>query len=220
MWSRVRARFREAPVTLGPTPGAREAWHKGRDTYAVWLVRVDVPAVRARVDEALAHLDGHGLGRRFGEPHVTVFVAGFPSPVPRHDDDVAEEALAAQARALAGAPPFVLEVGDLVAFTSCAVLEVHDPGGGLAALRDRLAPHGREVRFAPYEPHVTVAAFGDTRPTGPVATAIDAWSPRPRLAVEVLAVELVAIDASGRDPRLRTVRTVPCGGDSSSWPAR
>jgi 2'-5' RNA ligase len=221
VWSGVRARFREAPCTLGPTPGAREAWHKGRDTFTVWLVRADVPAVRARVEEAAAHLAAHGVGRRFDEPHVTVFVAGFLSPQPRHDDDVAEAALEAQAQALAGARPFTLEIGDLCAFTSCAVLEVHDPSGGIAAVRARLDPCAREVRFQPYEPHVTVAAFADTRPTAPVAAAIDDWTPRPRLAVEVRAVELVAMDATGRDPRLRTVRSVPCGSaPSGGWGSR
>jgi hypothetical protein len=203
-WDAVRARFRAAPHTLGPTPGAREAWHRGRGTYAVWLARVDTPAVRARMAEATALLAPHGLGRVFGEPHVTVFVCGFPAAAPTLDDDVAEDALRAQAGALETADAFELVVGDLLAFTSCAVLTVDDPAGGLAALRHRLAPHVPEVRFAPYEPHVTVAAFADTRPTGPVADAIDRWSPRAPLRVPVREVELVEIDPSGVDPRLRT----------------
>ena len=208
-WDAVRARFRAAPTTLGPTPGAREAWHRGRAVYTVWLARVDTPDVRARMAEATALLAPHGLGRVFGEPHVTVFVCGFPSPAPALDDDVAEDALRAQAGAIEGAGDFELLVGDLLAFTSCAVLAVDDPAGGLAALRDRLAPHVPEVRFAPYEPHVTVAAFGDSRPTGPIASEVDRWVPRPPLRVPVRELDLVEIDPTGVDPRLCTRWRLP-----------
>lgn len=201
-------RFLAGPRTLGPTPGAREAWHRGRPRYAVWLLRVETPAVRARLDEAAELLAPHGL-RPVGEPHVTLFVAGFPTTEPVADDDVAEATLHAQRAALTGARAPTLVVGGLNAFLSCAFLEVRAPLGGL--LRP-LRAQAREVRFAPLVPHVTVGTFTDSRPTGPIAAAITPRRVWPPIVVRPESVELVELDPEGRDERLHTRWRVTLSG--------
>ncbi len=207
MWSR----FLAAPATLGPTPGAREAWHRGRRRYAVWVLRVDAPAVLARHAALADVLAPHGA-LPFADPHITVFVAGFPTAVPLHDDDVAEDTLAEQVAALttAALPSPRLVVGGLNAFLSCAMLEVLDPHGDLDALRAPLAGALREVRFAPYLPHLTVGPFGDTRPTGPIADVIRPYRVLPPLPLRPDAIELVTFDASAAGP-LATVARVGLG---------
>lgn len=209
MW----ARFVAAPTTLGPTPGVREAWHRGRPRYAVWVLRVHDPAVLDRRAAMADHLAPHGA-QPFTDPHVTVFVAGFPTERPVEDDDVAEATLRAQLAALAAAPLRAprLTVGGLNAFLTCPMLEIHDPHGDLDALRapllGALLGAEREVRFAPFLPHFTVGPFGDTRPTGPVAAAIAPYRALPPLALRPDALELVTFDR-GVLGALTTVARVP-----------
>jgi hypothetical protein len=188
--------FLAAPTTLGPTPGAREEWHRGRPRYAVWVLRVGDPAVLARHAAMLDHLAPHGA-RPFTDPHVTLFVAGFPTPHPHDDDDIALSTLDAQLAALraAGHRSPRLHVGGLNTFLSCPFLEVHDPHGDLDTLRGPLAQAHPEVRFAPYLPHLTVGPFGDTRPTGPVAAAIAPFRTLAPLPLRPVAVELITFDA-------------------------
>ena len=211
MFDTVWDDFRAAPTTLGPTPGVREAWHRGRRRYAVWVVRVGGDALRARLAALGDVLAPHGV-RPFQDPHVTVFVAGFPAPAPAHDDDLADHVLRAQVAALAAAPgPLRLTVGPLTAFLSCPVLEVADSHGDLARIRAPLQALHPELRYAPYRPHVTVGTFADTRPTGPIAAAIAPFRDLPPIVLAPDAVELVTFDADEVGGHLTTVARVAMG---------
>jgi hypothetical protein len=142
--------------------------------------------------------------------HVTTWVCGFPSAAPELDDDVADTIIAAQRRAVASLPCPRVVVGAPNAFATCAFLEVHDPHGDLAALRAALAvPGAKEVRFAPYQPHVTVGRFGDSRPVGPIAGALAALRNGEHIAPRAVAdstLALIELDARAPD-RLTTVWT-------------
>jgi hypothetical protein len=139
---------------------------------------------------------------------VTAWVCGFPAAVPTLDDDVADAILDAQRAAVSRLPPPRLSVGAPNAFATCAFLEVHDPHGDLAALRTALAvPGAKEVRFARYQPHVTVGRFGDSRPVAPIARALAALRAGDRDAPHAVGdsrVELIELDARAPD-RLTTV---------------
>ena len=210
MDSRLLATFRSAPSTLGPTPGVREAWHQGRSVYAVWVLRVLDAPILERMALVNARLAPHGV-RPFGEAHVTVFVAGFPARAPGRDDDVSIDALLAPLGTVGWRRPRLL-VGAPSSFRSCPILAVADPDGGLAALRAPLSSHMREVRFAPYEPHITLGLYADSRPTVPIADTLESlaglaplpWSPR--------ALELVLLDPTDPTPLLRTVASLPLSG--------
>jgi 2'-5' RNA ligase len=167
----------------------------------VWLLRLDVAEVRARLD-AVAEAVAPWIAR-VREPHVTVFVAGFPCGTARWDDDVTEAALAAQGEALASTR-VRLRIGPANAFASCVVLEVEDADGSLADVRARLGRGVREVRFAPYQPHVTVGLFRDSVPTGPIASALVPHRSMEPFELEVDAVELVEIDAREAGAALQT----------------
>lgn len=210
MFDEVWRQFTTAPATLGPTPGVREAWHRGRRRYAVWVLRVGDAALRHRAAAMADHLAPHGV-LPFRDPHVTVFVLGFPAAVPLADDDVAEHVLAAQVDALRACrlPPPRVAVGGLNAFLSCPVLEVLDPHDDLARLRAPLAALHPEIRFAPYLPHLTVGTFGDTRPTHPVAAAIAPFRALPPLPLTADSVDLVSFDADVVGGPLDTLATVP-----------
>lgn len=204
MFDAIWSRFVEGPSTLGPTPGVREAWHRGRARYAVWLLRAVDPAILARLDMVRDALAPFGV-EAIAEPHVTVFVAGFPAARPLEDDDIAEATLAAQAEALgAELPSPRLAIGGASAFLSCPILEVQDPHGNLEAIRARLGALRREVRFAPYVPHLTIGTFVDSRPTGPIAAVLEGLRALPPLALRAEALELVTFDATRAGAALTT----------------
>lgn len=201
------ARFNALEQTAGPTDGAIEEWRRGRERYAVWALRVIDPEVVARMAAAAARV-GEGLVCvRPDDAHVTAWVCGFPAAVPRLDDDVAEGILDAQRAAVARLRRPRLAVGAPNAFATCVFLEVHDPHGDLAALRAALAvPGAREVRFARYQPHVTVGRFGDTRAAAPIArvlATLRAEGAAPH-AIRECRLELIELDAR-RPDRMTTV---------------
>jgi len=195
--------FRALEQTSGPTGNAIEDWRRGRDRYAVWALRVIDPVVTARMSAVAEHVGDSLVRVRSEDAHVTVWVCGFPAAVPALDDDVADAILDAQQSAVSRLPPPRLVVGAPNAFATCVFLEVHDPRGDLAALRAALAvPGAREVRFARYQPHVTVGRFGDSRPAAPIARALaalragDAFAPR---AISDSRLERIELDARAPD---------------------
>jgi len=206
------ATFHALQHTRGPTAGAVETWRRGRDRYAVWALRVIDDQVIARMATVADGLAGAIVPVAPERAHVTVWVCGFPCASPRLDDDVAETILTAQRHVAARLPRPRLVVGAPNAFATCAFLEVHDPHGDLAALRAALAvPGANEVRFAPYQPHVTVGRFGDTRPAAPIARVLaglrDGEHAAPR-AIADSRLELLELDARAPD-RLTTVWASP-----------
>lgn len=210
--------FTSRSRTLGPTPGAQEAWHRGRTRYAVWAIRIDEPRVLARVASLRTALGDAIEAIPAADLHVTTFVAGFPcSGEPRHDDDIPWSVLDAQAVTLHRAldTPIPLEIGGANAFASCAFLDVHDARGGLARLRRALAEKHREIRFESYTPHVTVGRFRATRPTPPIAATLAQHRPAPPIRVTANAIDLVTFDArhDGHAP-LVTERIVRLGSAS------
>jgi hypothetical protein len=193
--------------TAGPTDGAIEEWRRGRERYAVWALRVIDPEVVARMAAVAARVGDALVCVRPEDAHVTAWVCGFPAPVPRLDDDVAEATLDAQRAAIARLRRPRLTVGAPNAFATCVFLEVHDPHGDLGAVRAALAvPGAREVRFAPYQAHVTVGRFGDSRAAAPIArglAALRAEAAAPH-AMRECRLELIELDAR-RPDRMATV---------------
>ncbi|MCB9745195.1 MAG: 2'-5' RNA ligase family protein [Alphaproteobacteria bacterium] len=198
----VWERFLEGPETLGPTPGVRERWHRGRRRFVAWALRVDAAVVRARVAEAQAALGGWVRPSAPEELHVTLWVLGFPSEAPEQDDELPTEDLARMAKALEGAGPVALHVGGLNAFLSAPFLEVTCPDGSLGRLRERLGPLSRELRFAPYLPHLTVGVFRESLPTGLISARLRALREATPIPLTVSEAHLCEIDAFDGEARL------------------
>jgi hypothetical protein len=218
MFDDTWARFRALDETSGPTENAIENWRRGRERYVVWALRVIDPVVTTRMSIVAAPLGDSLVRVRSDDAHVTAWVCGFPAAVPALDDDVAHAIIDAQRAAVASLPPPRLAVGAPNAFATCAFLEVHDSHGDLAALRAALAvPDAKEVRFAPYQPHVTVGRFGDSRAAAPIARALAALRAGGLFAPHAVGdsrVELVELDARAPD-RLTAVWSP--GYDFGGW---
>lgn len=198
-------------MTLGLDPGAREGWHRGRSRYAVWALRVSEPEVQARAAEVAAAIGPPLRVQPASELHITVFVAGFPTEDPRHDDDVAWSILHAQRQVLVLAMDRTprLKLGGANGFLSCPFLEVYDADGDLACLRAALEPHSPEVRFGPYLPHVTVGLLPEPVPTATLVRRLVPFRGLPLLDLAPEAVELVEFDAHQAGAPLITRWSLP-----------
>lgn len=163
-----------------------------------------------------AELGGAFVPAALDQLHVTVFVAGFPTPTPALDDDVALEALAAMARRverLRAGPPR-LWVGGANAFLSCPFLEVHEVGADLARVRLALGEGAREIRFADYNPHVTLGAIPSAVDTAALRRCLGPLRRLPPLPLRAVALELVSFEAARAGAPLVTERSLPFSGRS------
>jgi 2'-5' RNA ligase len=170
-----------APVTIPAEARDFTEWHHGRETYAVWILRLDDDAIREKFKAAREHLDGYLLEPYRRQPHITLFVCGFLVDASQYNDDFTHEQLQAQFRTLekASIAPFEIEIGGLNSFASAPYLEVHDPEGGVPRLREVLSRGAREFRTAPYTPHLTVGLYSGAFPSEQVARRLAAFSGEP-----------------------------------------
>jgi len=138
-------------------------WRRGRETYAVWVLRVEDSAIRDKFKSAQEHLNGYLLELYQRQPHITLFVCGFLVDTPQYNDDFTAAQLQVQIGTVERAriQPFEIEIGGLGSFASAPFLEAHDPDNGIARLREVLSRGGREFRTAPYRPHLTVGLYAD-----------------------------------------------------------
>lgn len=201
------ARFLRGPRTLAPTPGVREAWHRGRRWYHVWVLELDESAAARRDEVYGALIRGAGAGARgagaerrllipfsLRTPHVTVWVHGFEE----------EEAGGPRRRPAPGHPEegahFTLGLGGASSFLSCPFVEVRAPWIG--ALREGFP--GREERWAAYLPHLTVARYAAALPTSELAAHLRPLRRLPPLEVAATlrhrVVDAWAEDGTLRDP--------------------
>lgn len=137
-------------------------WHRGRQRYALWLVRLECDEIRTRIAAAREHLTDLLQRPYCRQPHITLFVCGFPAEAPRWEDDYGEERFRLHEQALrnAAAGSFEVEIGGLDSFASAPFLEVRDHAGGLEAVRKVLAGTSKEIgRESGFVPHVTVGLY-------------------------------------------------------------
>lgn len=137
-------------------------WHRGRQRYALWLVRLECDEIRTRIAAAREHLTDLLQRPYCRQPHITLFVCGFPAEAPRWEDDYDEERFRLHEQALrtAAAGPFELEVGGLNSFASAPFLQVRDRGGRLDRIREILSRAGKDIgRESRFVPHVTVGLY-------------------------------------------------------------
>lgn len=156
-------------------------WHHGRETYAVWVLRMEESLLLDKFKSAQRHLDRYLLTPYRRQPHITLFVCGFLVDTPQYNDDFTPEQLQAQIAIVEQAhiQPFEIVIGGLNSFASAPFLEVHDPEGGIPLLRELLAHGGREFRTAQYTPHLTVGLYADVFPSEKVARRLAKFTYEP-----------------------------------------
>lgn len=169
-------------------------WHRGRQPYVFWGLDVDTPAIARRVAATAGHLGGWLLEGYTRQPHVTLDLCGFPCARPNSADEFGRDLLAGQIAALqaAGLAPFAIDIGDPDSFLSAPYLAVHDPVGGIAALRRCLAINGEQRLFGDYVPHVTLGLYALAVPFADVLSRLFACRIPEKLVCAVDRLSLMA----------------------------
>ena len=172
------------------------AWRKGRTHYGVWLIDADLGPVRARLQQAQAHL-APLLAASQRQPHITVFVCGFMADVVVHDDDFSPALLAAQQAALQALrqAAFTLQIGGIDSFDSAVFLRVCDPERGLERLRHALGQGTREIRQSAYVPHLTVGLYRGAFDKQTVSGRLQSFVPRTPISLRVESVHFARYEA-------------------------
>ncbi|MFT4977387.1 MAG: 2'-5' RNA ligase [Myxococcota bacterium] len=173
----------------------------------MWLIRLHHPTISTRIQTIAAALGDVIAPTSLPDLHVTVSVAGFPTTSPERDDDISWSALEHQRKTLRFLP-FELEVGRAGSFSTAAFLEVRDPSGGLAHVRRQLLSTSGEVRFAAYQPHVTIGVYRGDAPAAPICGVLGEHRSLVGVRVVVSSVELVTFEAASAGSPLETVWSV------------
>jgi hypothetical protein len=147
-------------TTLAYADEGLSPWHRGRKTYAIWMLELNAKWLDERVARARQHLAPWLVARYERVPHITVAIAGFLGSYRMADDDADPVALARLIQSLKAEPPptVELEIGGLNSYRSVAFLEVRDCGARLARVREQVRA-GDDFREGPYEPHLTLGHY-------------------------------------------------------------
>ncbi|SEB11154.1 2'-5' RNA ligase family protein [Marinobacterium iners] len=186
-------------------------WHYGRQMYCVWTLPVRDRLVLERLQAAQQHLSPwlHQDYRR--QAHITLFVCGFDALVQHRDDDFTRQAQQLQCEALEmlAQASFSLQIGGLDSFASAPYLQVSDPEGVLAVLRERLETISSEVRQAEYVPHLTVGLFQQALSWSQLQARISSFNRAESLTLRVSELELSCYRASELFGPLARIASVP-----------
>jgi hypothetical protein len=142
-------------------------WHRCRRNYGLWLIELASEDVCEMISAAKEHLSDFLLTPYHRQPHISLFICGFPARVPQFDDDFSTEQLHVQKELLkrADIKPFTVEVGRLNSFASAPYLEVRDLQGGLDRIRVILSRAAREIGRNTFIPHVTIGLYSAVLPS-------------------------------------------------------
>ena len=171
----------QCPTTIPAEIRDYPEWHRGRETYAVWVLPLEDEGIQDKFKAAREHLSGYLLKPYHRQPHITLFVCGFLVEKEQFNDDFTRAQLHSQIQVLenAGIQPFEIEIGGLNSFASAPFLEVSDLNNGIARLREVLSRGAREFRTAPYAPHLTVGLYSGSFPSEKVAERLAKLPPNP-----------------------------------------
>lgn len=194
-------------------------WHRGRQPYVFWGLDVDTPVVAGQVAVTSGHLGEWLLDGYARQPHVTLDVCGFPCRRPSSVDEFGHDLLASQVDALraAGPAPFAIEIGDPDSFLSAPYLAVHDPVGGIAALRRCLAINGEHRLFGDYVPHVTLGLYALAVPFVAVLSRLFACRIPEKLVCAVDRLSLMAYAPAEIGGQLVCLADFELGSGSLCW---
>jgi len=163
--------FIQSPTTLPTEDRDHAEWHLDRPHYSLWAIQVLDSRVHARVQAAHDRLDEYLFSPYQRQPHITLYVCGFPSLSGRSEQEYLPEQQSRHIQGLQAAAltPFTITVGGFNSFTAAPFLEVHDLENGIQRVRGILLQSRPEDRTTPYTPHLTIGLYRGAFPTSSVA---------------------------------------------------
>lgn len=200
----IWAQFAQSSKTMGLQHGVLDKWHRNRNRYAIWVLRVDSPQVKAWLKQCQQQLID--WIEPVNEPHITVWVSGFPTTAPKHDDDVLIDDLERAAKELKNGPPIRVRLGRFNSFQTSAFIEIEDHLSHIAACRKQLKTHP-EIRFENYVPHITLGNYHDALPVEPIRNTLRGLEPM-TAELRFDSIDWVELDAQGDRQHLHLIKQV------------
>ena len=190
-------------------------WHRGRRTYAVWVIGMESPAIKSICSSAQTHLSEFLIPSYQRQPHVTVFVGGFLNDTRRFNDDYTMDDLQNHLQRLTGARirPFDIAVGGINSFAAAPFLEVIDVDGGIDGIRRIFSAAFSELRWSAYVPHVTLGLYKDRFDTRSLAARFSAFGAAEQLRARIDRIWLATYTAGVIGGPLVMTHQVALNGD-------
>lgn len=181
-----------------PDLAVMQRWHKGRAAYCVWIYRIcDARALR-QIDDVLAPLSRLPGVLRTKNLHMTVFVAGFASDVVAYNDDVTVADLRRQIDVArrCGMGEVRLKTTGLKFDEHAMYFSMEDASDFTKGIRALFGGISREIRFADFMPHVTLAYYRERMELDGIAVQVEKINRSTQsIAIDHVRLELVALDA-------------------------
>lgn len=188
-------------------------WRRGRTRYGIWMIPVEAPDILGYLDQVRERAGDllHPPGAR--QAHLTLFVCGFEAPSVRWNDDFTPDRLHRQIARLEQRKdgPCALPVLPPDSFASAMHIPVGDPLSRLATWRDELDAASREIRQAPYAPHITVGLYRRRVPAEDLRRFLTSLPPPPP-ALAVGELHYATYDGRDQHGRLETRFRLPLDG--------
>lgn len=195
------------------------SWQSGHAYSASLMLPVDVSRFADRLRPMRDALENEPYVSLHPDHfmHITLLLLGFLTSEPEEDNEVSSQRLTeigeSAKRALAGFPPFSVELANLNAFPGAAFVEVHD-GGEISHLQDTLCA-GCSLKRPPGPPHLTLAylqAPDGTAAPDSLVSAISEYRDWPVGTLEVERAELTLLNVHDDYPEPKTLCEVPLSG--------
>ena len=214
VWERFR---RERRLEFGGHTDPQ--WRNGHDLSVSFLVPVEAESIRKGLKplrEALRPFPFVSLHPDHFM-HITLLLPGFLVPDPKAEDELSPnrlKELVSEARgAIAGFPPFTVELRSLNAFPAAVFVEVHDRGR-LGELREAIRTRCG-LSEPPGPPHLTLAyihAPDDSPAPEPFIQTIERHRDVHVGELRVDRVRLTLLDLGEEYPEPETFAALPLGG--------
>ena len=204
LYPNVWSEFIRSAQTLSLEEGVLEEWHKGRTAYALWILRIESKSTISELrnlQESLAKwIDP------VTEFHITTWVSGFPSSSLQYNDDVLERDLQKATKRVGEGSTISVKLGHINSFQTSAFVEVEDHRGHIHAIRKQLNTH-KEIRFAPFIPHITLGNYTDKYDTPLIKSEIERLEP-PFAELYFNSVEWVEFSPQGCRKTLKCIKRI------------
>lgn len=172
-------------------------WHKGRDTYAAWMIDIDNRFLLEEIHRARLFFADFLLKPFDRQPHITLFVCGFVASEKKHDDDYCLAEQTGQIKQLneSKLQPFSLSLGKINSFASALYFEVYDASDSITHIRTVLANTMPELRWQAYVPHITIGLYNDNYPVAEIVDRVKHYQPAIDISVSVNQIKLMTYPA-------------------------
>ena len=190
-------KFLDSTQVFKPNKEVLENWHRGRERYAVWMIRINEPLIERRIQIVNQTLSPYINIHPVTKPHITVFALGFPSTEILYNDDFDMAIIKQQVDLLRELQlkPISLKVGSANSLLTGPVLEIHDLSNQLTKIRQVLDQTKNEIRFSSFVPHITTGHYLEAKSPENFAKGFDKLRSFEPITLKLTELELINFSA-------------------------